>query len=245
MKSLKLLLVLSMAWAARQAPQCDENAMLQAESPRPRGYRRRPRSSRSFALPLGYTILGPGRQVVARLLLPITVPCPAELRVTMGDRKQLVPVRVRAEPHFGIHGAWFTEGQRFQHLTGTNYAFANPISPFAYEDQVCEAPFVPEFLGEGIVAAFQLQDGSSVKVPMPARQPKRFLVMGDTGLRIKAGSTFVRYSSSTAQGGGGSFRTCLHHKMNHQIYHRIHHHHQIIHNHRFPEPMPYLSHQTL
>mmetsp|Transcript_17274 Transcript_17274/g.38244 ORF Transcript_17274/g.38244 Transcript_17274/m.38244 type:complete len:605 (-) Transcript_17274:4-1818(-) len=186
MKSLKLLLVLSMAWAARQAPQCDENAMLQAESPRPRGYRRRPRSSRSFALPLGYTILGPGRQVVARLLLPITVPCPAELRVTMGDRKQLVPVRVRAEPHFGIHGAWFTEGQRFQHLTGTNYAFANPISPFAYEDQVCEAPFVPEFLGEGIVAAFQLQDGSSVKVPMPARQPKRFLVMGDTGLRIKA-----------------------------------------------------------
>ena len=29
-----------------------------------------------------------------------------------------------------------------------------------------------------------------------------------------------------------------------QIYHLIHHHHQIIHNHRFPEPMPYLSHQT-
>lgn len=142
--------------------------------------------SRSFTLPFGYTILGPGRQVVARLLLPITVPCPAELRVTMGDRKQLVPVRVRAEPHVGMHGVWYTEGHRFQHLTDINYTYANPVSPFTYEDRVCEAPFVPEFLGEGIMAAFQLQDGSSVKVPMPARQPKRFLVMGDSGLRIKA-----------------------------------------------------------
>ena len=209
MKPWKLLLVVSMAWAARQAPQCDDHAMLQADrrwprfrSRRGRSYgpwmpwrSRRARSPRSFALPLGYTILGPGRQVVARLLLPITVPCPAELRVAMGDRKQLVPVRVRAEPHVGMHGVWFTEGQRFQYQTGINYTFANPISPFAYEDRVCEAPFVPEFLGEGIVAAFQLQDGSSVKVPMPARQPERFLVMGDSGLRIKAGSTFVRYFS--------------------------------------------------
>ena len=38
-------------------------------------------------------------------------------------------------------------------------------------------------------------------------------------------------------------RKCTHHKMNLQIYHHIHHHHQIIHN-RFPEPMPYLLHQT-
>ena len=38
-------------------------------------------------------------------------------------------------------------------------------------------------------------------------------------------------------------RKCIRHKMNLQIYHHIHHHHQIIHN-RFPEPMPYLLHQT-
>ena len=35
-------------------------------------------------------------------------------------------------------------------------------------------------------------------------------------------------------------RKCSHH----QTYHLIHHHHQIIHNHCFPEPNPYLSRQT-
>ena len=35
-------------------------------------------------------------------------------------------------------------------------------------------------------------------------------------------------------------RKCTHHKMNHLTYHRFHHHYRIIHNHRFPEPMPYL-----
>ena len=35
-------------------------------------------------------------------------------------------------------------------------------------------------------------------------------------------------------------RKCTHHKMNHPTYHRFHHHYRIIHNHRFPEPMPYL-----
>ena len=33
---------------------------------------------------------------------------------------------------------------------------------------------------------------------------------------------------------------CIYHQMNHLIYHNIHHHHRIIHNHHFPEPMPFL-----
>ena len=33
---------------------------------------------------------------------------------------------------------------------------------------------------------------------------------------------------------------CIHHMMNHLIYHHIHPHHRIIHNHHFPEPMPFL-----
>ena len=33
---------------------------------------------------------------------------------------------------------------------------------------------------------------------------------------------------------------CIHHRMNHLIYHHIHRHHRIIHNHHFPEPMPFL-----
>ena len=33
---------------------------------------------------------------------------------------------------------------------------------------------------------------------------------------------------------------CNHHQVNHLIYHIIHHHHRIIHNHHFPEPMPFL-----
>ena len=86
-----------------------------------------------------------------------------------------------------MHGVWYTEGQRYQHLTDINYTYGNPISPFTYEDRVCEAgPFVPDFFGEDVRAAFHLQDGNLVRVPIPPRQPGRYLVIGDTGLRIKA-----------------------------------------------------------
>lgn len=131
--------------------------------------------------------MGPGRSVVSRMLLPIDVPCPSELHLALGKKKQVVAVHVRAEPHVGMHGVWYTEGQRYQHLTDINYTYGNPISPFTYEDRVCEAgPFVPDFFGEEVRAAFHLQDGNSVQVPMPPRQPGRYLVIGDTGLRIKA-----------------------------------------------------------
>ena len=206
MKSVRTLGFLSvpvLAWAAFiEVPEvCEDGALLQPSFQRPRrryGFsplehretwrkrRRKPHKPHGFSLPFGYSIMGPGRQVVSRLLLPIDVPCPSELHVTLGKKKQVVAVHVRAEPPVGTHGVWYTEGQRYQHLTDINYTYGNPISPFTYEDRICEAPFVPEFLGEKVTAAFHLHDGNLVQVPIPPRQPGRFLVIGDTGLRIKA-----------------------------------------------------------
>ena len=131
-------------------------------------------ASNSFALPFGYTILGPEGQMVARLLMPMALPCPSHLSIGGAQ----VPVRVRAEPTVGSHRVWYTDGERYQFDADED---SNPMAPLIYEDRVCEA-FVSEPSGK---AVFQLQDGSSVEVPVPARKPQRFLVMGDTGLRIE------------------------------------------------------------
>ena len=152
----------------------------QRSRPWPRLFRPR------FSLPFAYTVLGPGREVVARVLLPLEMPCPNKLRITWQDQVQVVPVDLRAEPLVGLHSVWYTDGKRFQHLTEINYIYGNPAAPFRYEDRVCEARFVPNFLGKGLVAKFHLHGGGRLRVPMPSSQPRRYFVLGDTGLRVKA-----------------------------------------------------------
>lgn len=147
----------------------------------------RSRSSHgTLSLPFGYTVLGPGREVVARVLLPLEMPCPNQLRITLQDQVQVVPVDLRAEPLVGLHGVWYTDGERFQHLTKINYTDGNPATPFTYNDRVCEARFVPNFLGQGLVAKFHLHNNETLEVPMPSRSPQRYFVLGDTGLRVEA-----------------------------------------------------------
>ena len=131
-------------------------------------------AAKGFALPFGYTILGPERNMVARLLVPLPMPCPSHLSIGGAQ----VPVHVRAEPSVGGHRVWYTDGERYQYDFDSD---TNPHPPFMYEDRVCEA-FVSEASG---IAVFHLEDGSSVEVPVPARNPQRFLIMGDTGLRIE------------------------------------------------------------
>ena len=178
------------------ADHCDDDSFLQSRSsphrtfqrdrPYHRRWRPRPFRSRGFSLPFGYTVLGPGREVVARILLPLEMPCPNTFRITLQDQVQVVPVDLRAEPLVGLHSVWYTEGERFQHLTEINYTYGNPAAPFRYEDRVCEARFVPNFLGKGLVAQFHLHGGGRLRVPMPSSQPRRYFVLGDTGLRVKA-----------------------------------------------------------
>lgn len=135
-------------------PLCDDDSLVQARH----WSKLQRRAGAEFSLPFGYTILGPGHQVVARLLVPSNVDCPADLELELGDQVQRVAVQVRAEPHAGTHGHWYTEGVKYEYLDGINYTSSNPLIAFSYDDRVCEARFVPDFLGENLVASFHLED---------------------------------------------------------------------------------------
>lgn len=138
-----------------------------------------------FSLPFAYSILGPGGSLVARLILPLTESCPEELVLSqcLGRRKR-VPVTVHAEPTVG-HSLFSVNGKTFDSMNGLNLSISSPHPAFNFADRVCEARVEAAVASKLKGAYFQVSSGSIMSVPVPPANPTKYVVVGDTGLRIK------------------------------------------------------------